>query len=787
MRALALLLAHTCARAGAWGYGACSPGRYGADCGGTCACSHGEECDDGTRGTGACSRTRAALLAERADALRTSPSSGMRRLERRLRWAVDGPPTRLRVDKSGARGARIVRNASVAIAWPQPFATLRPALVHGKRDVLARLGLDDEDVRSDAFAQLFSGCALGAEARPWAHAYGGHQFGQWAGQLGDGRAISLGVVRDERAGAPARARLEVALKGAGTTPFSRRGDGRAALGNLVRELIGDTALVGLGVPCVRSAALLASRDERDAIWRDAWWTGHAARVPAGVLVRVSPSFLRFGSLQLAASTQGAAGAAVLAREALRAIATLEAVDDESTAALPVRSAPAELRERCFFAARARPSCAAALAEGGRDVDALRCLLERVAERTGALVAAWMAVGFAHGVMNTDNLSLIGLTLDMNVYSFADRHDPAWTPNHIDSERRYALGAQREVARWGLERLVDAATGVPPLGSDEGESPKAARPGHAQHERDDITEHAWLEHEAAHAAIGGFDAVFDECYEARALLRLGLAPRARGSVARSAEGEGTVDRAALVRGWTAWLGASGADIHAAARALGDVTLLRGARVPVAPAVEHANHGAQDQGANHGAQDQGDGDEILRVASTAIARASGARASAEDALREWLAQYAAAALVGGADPLAAAEPRNGTAAALEALRVLRVRAAVPQFVARTAALRELSAAVEAGIEFSTDALAHALDTLRAPFPTPERRGDARTDDAAGSTAGHGRMTLEESICAASAARGAKPASVSAAVRASVRDALATVPANDNAQLQTSCGAQ
>mmetsp|Transcript_28910 Transcript_28910/g.66375 ORF Transcript_28910/g.66375 Transcript_28910/m.66375 type:complete len:359 (+) Transcript_28910:255-1331(+) len=313
-------------------------------------------------GDGECGLPRPELLALRSARLRDDPASGMRELERRLVWE-DGPTARLRVDTSGAPGPRPVPNASLAAVWLDQLYAPHPVLVHAKPAVLARLGLDEGVAASEAFSQVFGGCAIPSGVVPFAHAYSGHQFGHWAGQLGDGRALSLGVVAGQGVSA-AGLSLEIALKGAGTTPFSRRGDGRAALGNLVRELVADTALVALGVPCVRSLALVASFEPKDAIWRDRWYTGRAERVAPGMLVRVAPSFLRFGSLQLAARTQGPLGVELVVREALHAIATVETVTDESASSLDLVDVPYELQENCFFVRRRSLSCAASFNPGG---------------------------------------------------------------------------------------------------------------------------------------------------------------------------------------------------------------------------------------------------------------------------------------------------------------------------------------------------------------------------------------------------------------------------------------
>ena len=343
--------------------------------------------------------------------------------------------------------------------------------------------------------RYFSGRKLLPGAEPYSHGYAGHQFGGWAGQLGDGRAISLGELvwkeqpagsggggggPDKRAKPPLR--WEIGLKGAGKTPYSRSGDGRAVLQSAVRELLGGAALHALGVPTARALAVVSVKAdagggpavEGDLLLRDEWYTGRPEWVAPAVLSRVAPSFLRFGSFELAAERQGPAGVAGLAGFALGVLAEAERAGDPATAeyleGLGGRSvhgeaaglSPALCRE-CFFTAAEQQShqdgasCSAAAAAAG-GAEALRCLLARVVARSAALVAGWVAVGFAHGVMNTDNMSILGISLDLNVYGFISGYSPSFVANKVDDEGRYAFGKQAEMMRWNLQRLADALSG-----------------------------------------------------------------------------------------------------------------------------------------------------------------------------------------------------------------------------------------------------------------------------------------------------------------------------------------
>lgn len=304
--------------------------------------------------------------------------------------------------------ARQVEGALWSSVAPTPVAA--PRVLAWSPEVAALLGLQAEDIAEPRFAQVFGGNALAPGMAPFATNYGGHQFGHWAGQLGDGRAISLGeaIAVDGR-------RQELQLKGAGPTPYSRFADGRAVLRSSIREFLCSEAMAHLGVPTTRALCLVGTGD---AVVRDMFYDGHAAPEPGAIVCRVAPSFLRFGHFELPA----ARGDVALLRRL---------VDFTIARDFPELDGPAsEARDAAWFA--------------------------QVCTRTAELMAHWMRVGFVHGVMNTDNLSILGLTIDYGPYGWIDDFDPDWTPNTTDRQgRRYRYGWQPQVAFWNLSRLAGA--------------------------------------------------------------------------------------------------------------------------------------------------------------------------------------------------------------------------------------------------------------------------------------------------------------------------------------------
>jgi uncharacterized protein YdiU (UPF0061 family) len=307
-------------------------------------------------------------------------------------------------DPSAENRPRQVHGAAYTRVRPTPVAA--PRVLATSREMVALLGLDPAD---PDFASVFAGNALYPGMEPYSAAYGGHQFGNWAGQLGDGRAITLGewVATDG-------SRQELQLKGAGPTPYSRTADGRAVLRSSVREFLCSEAMHHLGVPTTRALSLVATGEP---VLRDMFYDGHAEHEPGAVVCRVAPSFLRFGSYQLPAS-----------RGDVELLADLVAYT-----------------LRHFWPELGEPT-----------PDAVLAMLHDVARRTVATVTHWMRVGFVHGVMNTDNLSILGLTIDYGPYGWLEPYDPDWTPNTTDAQgRRYRYGNQPAVALWNLARLAEA--------------------------------------------------------------------------------------------------------------------------------------------------------------------------------------------------------------------------------------------------------------------------------------------------------------------------------------------
>ena len=317
--------------------------------------------------------------------------------------------TELPADPEAGPRLRQVQGALYSRVDPTPVAA--PRLVAHSPEVAALLGIAAADVESPAFAQVFGGNALIEGMQPYAANYGGHQFGHWAGQLGDGRAISLGETINA-----AGERWELQLKGAGRTPYSRSADGRAVLRSSIREFLASEAMHHLGVPTTRALCLVATGEP---VVRDMFYDGHPRTEPGAIVCRVAPSFIRFGNFEL-----------------------------------PASRGDVDLLERLvgFTIGRDFPELVA-----GDDIQALRAeWFGQVCERTARMVAHWMRVGFVHGVMNTDNLSILGLTIDYGPYGWIDDFDPEWTPNTTDAEnRRYRYGNQAEVAHWNLARLATA--------------------------------------------------------------------------------------------------------------------------------------------------------------------------------------------------------------------------------------------------------------------------------------------------------------------------------------------
>ncbi len=339
--------------------------------------------------------------------------------------------------------------AGQPLKWSHGFASLGPDFYTelqartlpspywvGRNRALAReLGLQDQWLESAEALAALSGNQPLAGSRPLASVYSGHQFGVWAGQLGDGRALLLGEL-DTPLGPQ-----EIQLKGAGSTPYSRMGDGRAVLRSSIREFLCSEAMHGLGIPTTRALCVTGSDA---AVRREEIET-------AAVVTRTAPSFIRFGHFEhFSYSNQHA---------------QLKALAD-------------------FVIARFYPEC--------RDASqSYAALLQAVSERTAHMLAAWQAVGFCHGVMNTDNMSILGLTIDYGPFQFLDAFDPGHICNHSDHQGRYAYNKQPNMAYWNLFCLGQALL---PLIEEQ---------------------------ELALAALESYKTVFPDALQARMRAKLGL--------------------------------------------------------------------------------------------------------------------------------------------------------------------------------------------------------------------------------------------------------------------------
>ncbi|WP_437958333.1 YdiU family protein [Sorangium sp. So ce119] len=297
-----------------------------------------------------------------------------------------------------------------------PAKVREPRVVKVNRALAEVLGLDADELASAEGAQVLAGNALPDGAEPIALAYAGHQFGSFVGQLGDGRAILLGEVvgKDGK-------RRDLQLKGAGRTPFSRGGDGRAALGPVLREYVVSEAMAALGVPTTRTLAAVTTGEP---VYRE-------EVLPGAVLTRVAASHIRVGTFQFFAARGD--------REALATLAS-------------------------YALSRHYPDAA------GSGNDAL-ALLDRVIEAQANLIARWLGVGFIHGVMNTDNTSIAGETIDYGPCAFLDEYDPEKKFSSIDRGGRYAFGNQPRIAQWNMARLAEAL--LPLLADDKEEAVRVA--------------------------------------------------------------------------------------------------------------------------------------------------------------------------------------------------------------------------------------------------------------------------------------------------------------------------
>jgi len=293
-------------------------------------------------------------------------------------------------------------------SYVTPKRTKKPAMLHTSSEMLSALGLSEEDATSKAFLNVFTGNEVLHNTKPYAMCYGGHQFGNWAGQLGDGRAINLFEVEHNTKN------WALQLKGSGETPYSRSADGLAVLRSSIREYLCSEAMHHLGVPTTRALSLALSGDQ---VLRDMMYDGNSAYEKGAIVCRTAESFLRFGSYQIFSARQD--------KETLKTLV--------------------DYTIKHHFSHLGKPSKETYIA-----------FFKEVSSRTLDMIIHWQRVGFVHGVMNSDNMSILGLTIDYGPYGWLEGYEYGWTPNTTDRQhKRYRYGNQPNIGLWNLLQLANA--------------------------------------------------------------------------------------------------------------------------------------------------------------------------------------------------------------------------------------------------------------------------------------------------------------------------------------------
>lgn len=316
----------------------------------------------------------------------------------------------LPADKDLSNTRKQVLNA--CFSYVSPTKTAKPQLLHVSEEMLLAIGLTQEETSSEEFLKIFTGNSVLENTHPYAMCYGGHQFGNWAGQLGDGRAINLFEIHHNNK------QWALQLKGAGETPYSRSADGLAVLRSSIREHLCSEAMFHLGIPTTRSLSLSLSGDQ---VMRDVMYNGNSAYEKGAIVCRLAPSFIRFGNFEILAANNN--------------IKTLQTLTDYTI--------------KHFY-----PEITS---EGKqRYLD----LLIAVRDKTIDMIVHWQRVGFVHGVMNTDNMSILGLTIDYGPYGWLEGYDHGFTPNTTDNQhKRYRFGNQGYIGMWNLYKLANALYGL----------------------------------------------------------------------------------------------------------------------------------------------------------------------------------------------------------------------------------------------------------------------------------------------------------------------------------------
>ncbi|HRH40377.1 MAG TPA: YdiU family protein [Pyrinomonadaceae bacterium] len=297
---------------------------------------------------------------------------------------------------------------NAAFSYVTPKIPGNPKLIHASPQMIEAIGLTEIEAKSEDFLNAFSGKEVFPDTNPYAMCYGGHQFGNWAGQLGDGRAINLFEVNQNEQ------QWALQLKGSGKTPYSRGADGLAVLRSSVREYLCSEAMFHLGVPTTRALSLVLTGDE---VLRDMLYNGNAAYEKGAIVCRVAPSFIRFGNFQIFAWRED--------------FENLKKLTDYTI--------------RHFYPHLGEPNKETYIE-----------FFREIVGKTLDLIIHWERVGFVHGVMNTDNMSILGLTIDYGPYGWLEDYDPNWTPNTTDAgQKRYRYGNQAAIGLWNLLQLGNA--------------------------------------------------------------------------------------------------------------------------------------------------------------------------------------------------------------------------------------------------------------------------------------------------------------------------------------------
>lgn len=327
-----------------------------------------------------------------------------------LKFRFDNRFNTLPADEEDQNFRRQVRGACYSRVKPKQFP--KPRLLAYSAELARELGLTESQIKSAYFTQVFVGNHLLEGMDPYAMCYGGHQFGHWAGQLGDGRAINLGEIVNSEG-----KYFSLQLKGSGETPYSRNADGLAVLRSSLREFLCSEAMYHLGVPTTRALSLITTGES---VVRDMFYDGRPKEEQGAVVCRVAPSFIRFGNFEI-----------------------LAAQNDRKT-----------LKSLCDFTIKHYFSH---LLEQESDEKKIYLnWFREVCQLSAQLVVEWMRVGFVHGVMNTDNMSILGLTIDYGPYGWMDDYNPEWTPNTTDAENaRYRFSHQPYIVQWNLFKLANA--------------------------------------------------------------------------------------------------------------------------------------------------------------------------------------------------------------------------------------------------------------------------------------------------------------------------------------------